>query len=100
MKTIDSLTFSQFAAKYCERQVQTPEGLREVLKAQAARYQPEGWFMLECQMLDSSLLGSLTILPYGPNNTFKSIPDHPVSPRGLASDMSAVCAILPASELI
>ena len=102
MKTenkIESLGFAQFAAKYCERQEQTPDGLRERLTAQKQRYQPEGWFMLECAMLDSSRLGSLTILPYGPQNTFKTVPDHPVSPRGLASDMSVVCAILPATEI-
>lgn len=99
MKDAPTLTFDQFAAKYCERQEQTPEGLRAVLAAQKARYQPEGWFMLECEMMGSSWLGSLTILPYGPNNTWKTPPDHPVTPRGLASDMSCVCALLPASEI-
>jgi hypothetical protein len=93
------MDFAQFAAKYCERQEQTPEGLREVLQKQAARFSPEGWFMLECEMLDSSRLGELTIMPYGPNNTFKMVPDHPVSPRGLCSDMACVCAILPAIEV-
>jgi len=99
MQTIPQLSFAEFAAKYCERQANSPEGLREILTAQKARYNPEGWFMLECAMLDSSRLGSLTILPYGPENTFKAIPEHPVSPRGLASDMSTVCAVLPASAL-
>ena len=92
--TVPRLNFADFAAKYCERQEQTPDGLRTILEKQKQTYQPEGWFMLECQMLDSSRLGSLTILPYGPNNTFKVIPEHPVSPRGLASDMSVVCAVL------
>lgn len=36
----------------------------------------------------------------GPNNTFKQPPDHPVSPRGLASDMSVVVALLPYKNLI
>jgi hypothetical protein len=93
------LTLAEFSAKYCERQDNSPEGLKKILVAQKERYQPTGWMMLECVMLDSSLLGSLTILPYGPNNTFKAIPDHPVSPRGLASDMSTVCAVLPATEV-
>jgi len=83
-------TFEEFAKLYCERQVQTPDGLREVLTAQKAKFNPAGWMLLECQMLDSSRMASLTILPYGPNNTYKEIPSHPISPRGLASDMSVV----------
>lgn len=99
MKTIETMKFAEFATKYCERQECEPDKLREILSAQVARYHPDGWVMLQCEMLDSSYLGSLTILPYGPNNTFKSIPDHPVSPRGLASDMSVVVAVLPVSEV-
>lgn len=99
MQTIPTLNFPDFAAKYCERQEQTPDGLKAVLTAQKSKFNPEGWIMLECQMLDSSRLGSLAILPYGPNNTFKAIPEHPVSPRGLCSDMSVVCAVLPVSAL-
>jgi hypothetical protein len=93
------LTYAEFAARYCELQEQTPDGLKAILQGQRDKYKPEGWFMLECQMLDSSRIGQLTILPYGPNNTFKTVPTHPVSPRGLASDMSTVCAVLPANGL-
>ncbi len=40
-------------------------------------------------MLDSSGCGSVVALPYGgTNTTFAEIPEHPFSPRGLASDMS------------
>lgn len=95
----ETLDFPAFAARYCERQEQTPEGLFAVLSAQRERYQPEGWMLLECQAFDSSRHGSLTILPYGPNNTFRQPPDQPISPRGLASDMSVVVAILPAGNL-
>jgi len=95
MKPIPELLFAEFAAKYCEKQEQTPEGLKDILDGQRQRYNPTGWMMLECQMLDSSRMGSLVILPYGPNNTYKTVPDHPISPRGLASDMSVVVAILP-----
>jgi len=84
---------------YCERQEQTPDGLREVLQAQLERFGNKGWFMLECAMLDSSRLGELTILPYGPNNTFKALPNGPVSPRGLASDMSVMVAFMLAESL-
>jgi hypothetical protein len=83
-------TFKELAELYCETQEQTPEGLREILDAQTLRYHPHGFMLLRCEMLDSSLLGTRTILPYGPNNTFKEPPAHPVSPRGLASDMSVV----------
>lgn len=93
------MKFPQFAAKYCERQEQTPDGLEAVLSEQKKRFKPDGWMLLECQMMDSSRFMTLTILPYGPNNTYKTVPDHPVSPRGLASDMSVVVAILPASEV-
>jgi hypothetical protein len=93
------LDFAAFAAKYCERQEQTPEGLGDVLREQKARFAPVGWFMLECVQFDSSRLGSLVILPWGPNNTYKSPPEGAVSPRGLASDMSTVCAVLYAEDL-
>ena len=92
-------TFEQFAKRYCETQEQTPDGLREVLKQQISRFQPDGFMLLRCEMLDSSLCGQHVILPYGPRNTFKTPPEHPVSPRGLASDMSVVTAIIPASEV-
>ena len=99
MKTIDTLTFEQFANKYCERQVCTPLELRHKLQSQKEKFKPNCFILLECHMMDSSLLGSFTLLPVGPNNTFKTVPEHPVSPRGLASDMSVVVAILPASEI-
>lgn len=89
---MDKLTFAAFATKYCERQESTPPALHATLAAQRTRYDPTGWFMLEAQLLDSSYMGSLVILPYGPNNTFKTIPTHPVSPRGLASDTSVAVA--------
>lgn len=96
---METLSYDAFAAKYCERQESTPDELKEVLRAQKARFSNDGWMLLECQMMDSSRLGSLAILPYGPNNTYHAVPNHPVSPRGLASDMSVVIAVLPASEL-
>lgn len=93
------IPIEEFAAKYCETQEQTPEGLLEILRAQKERYSPDGFMLLECQDMCSSKLGNKVILPYGPNNTFKSPPDHPVSPRGLASDMSVVIATVSASSI-
>lgn len=97
--TLNKLTFPEFARIYCERQEQTPSGLRGILTMQRAAYSPTGWFLAECQMLDSSYMGSLVILPYGPNNTFKDIPTHPFSPRGLASDMSVAVAYMLVEDL-
>lgn len=95
----EELGFDEFARRYCERQVNTPEGLKAILMEQQERYRPDGWMLLECQQFDSSWFGSYTIVPYGPNNTLKTVPDHPLSPRGLASDMSVVSAVLKANCL-
>jgi hypothetical protein len=88
------LTFEEFAKRYCARQESTEEELRETLQAQRDKFNPTGWMLLECQVLDSSRLGSYTVLPYGPANTFKEPITRPVSPRGLASDISIVVALL------
>jgi hypothetical protein len=93
------LSFDEFAAKYCEKQHQTPDGLKVRLREQKKSFQPLGWMLLECQVLDGSRMGELTILPYGPNNTYKEVPTHPVSPRGSASDMSVVVATLSAEDI-
>lgn len=93
------LTFEEFARRYCEKQENTPEGLKATLQAQAARFSPIGWMMAEAQLMDSSWYGSLVILPYGPNNSLKQIPTGPFSPRGLASDTSVVVAVLKAEAL-
>lgn len=88
------LTFDEFAKRYCARQESTRGELLDTLRAQRQKFNPTGWMLLECQVLDSSRLGSYTILPYGPNNTFKEPVSRPVSPRGLASDISVVVALL------
>lgn len=98
--TPPKLTFHDFAAKYCERQEQTPEGLREIFTRQKELYNPDGWMLLECQQFDSSRFASFTILPYGGTATYKEPPTHPVSPRGLASDMSIVVALLPVESFV
>ena len=95
----ETLTFDEFAARYCDRQVSTPDELRETLREQRVRYSPTGWVLLECVILDSSRLGSYVVVPYGPNNSLKDVPTRPLSPRGLASDMSTVAAVLLADEV-
>jgi hypothetical protein len=96
---VEVMSFTRFAELYCARQESTPEELLGRLQEQQTRYQPDGWMLLECAVLDSSYMGSLTAVPYGPNNTFQSPPLHPISPRGLASDMSIVIGILLAADL-
>src|SRR4030095_4075512 len=94
MKTIAELPFNSFASLYCDAKCFTPERLKSTLLSLATKFQPTGFMLLRCEMLDSSALGNRTILPYGPQNTYKTIPDHPISPSGLASDMSVVEATL------
>ena len=93
---IPSLTWDELSSRYCERQEQTPDGLLSALRNQAEMYQPDGWMLLECQMIGGYYMGSLTILPFGPNNTRKEpLGDgQVVSPRGLASDSSICVGIL------
>lgn len=90
----DVLTFDEFAKRYCARQDSTRGQLLNTLQSHRQRFNPTGWMLLECQVLDSSRLGSYTILPYGPHNTFKEPLTRPISPRGLASDISVVVALL------
>lgn len=97
--SVPTLTWAEFAGKYCARQESTPADLWAALYRQQRAYQPAGWMLLECHMLDSSSMGNFTILPYGPKNTYREPPNHPVSPKGLASDMSVVVALLLATEL-
>lgn len=98
-RDIPSLTFDELAARYCERQESTPEQLRQILQRQLADLQPTGWMLCENALLDSSECGRLRILAYGPNCTYKEIPDHPISFDGLASTTSVVVGVLPAAAL-
>ena len=91
---IPSLTFEQFAKKYCDRQINKPEELKKIFLRQKELYNPDGWMMLEVAYIGARNSGDLTILPYGGTATYKEVPTHPVSPRGLASDMSVVVAAL------
>lgn len=93
------MTWNDFAGKYCERQEQTPDGLAKVLCEQTLRFDSTGFMLLECQMFASRSFGNLTILGFGGTHTYKEILDHPISPRGLASDMSVVVGWIPVSEI-
>jgi hypothetical protein len=96
---MNKMNLEEFVSRYCAKQKQTPIGLINRLKEQKAKWNPEGWMLLECAMLDSVRFGQLCILPYGPNNSLKTVPDHPFSPRGLASDQSIVIGVLEAGQI-
>jgi hypothetical protein len=96
---VDYLDFAAFADRYCERQKQTPEGLLAIFRRQSEQYRPVGWIMFECQVMDSSQYGHLVVLPYGPDNTVKQIPQTPVSLDGTASGTSCPVAVLLADRL-
>jgi hypothetical protein len=91
--SVPKVTWDKFANLYCERMESTPEELALTMEKHIIAFEPDGWMLLECQMLDGSRLGERTILPFGPQNTYKTVPSGPISPRGLASDMSTVVAV-------
>lgn len=88
-----------FSERYCRTQQQTQNGLAEVLRKQIERFAPVGFFIAEAQDFGSSWFGTVVILPYGPNNTFKEIPTKPFTPRGLASDTSVAIMSILAGEV-
>ena len=49
-----ALSFTDFAAKYCERQVQTIDGLHAIFTRQKELYNPDGWMLLEAADMSSS----------------------------------------------
>jgi len=82
-----------FIAKYADNDPATMDDLRIQLQRLEETYTPVGWVLLECQVMDSCNYGLLWIATFGPNNTWKTIPEGPASPGGRASDMSAVVAV-------
>ena len=82
-----------FIAKYADNNPATMDDLRINLQRLQETYTPVGWALMDCQMMDSSKYGMLWVLTFGPNNTWKTIPEWPISPSGAASDMSVVVAV-------
>lgn len=82
-----------FIAKYAKNDPAVMAEVRIELQRLEEAFKPAGWVMLECQLLDSSGRGQLSIMTFGPHNTWKTIPEGPVSPRGAASDTSVVVAV-------
>ena len=96
---IDKMTWADFSARYCRTQAMDPESLAIRLSGQIPQYEPDGFFLAEAQLFDSSYFGQVVILPFGPQNTFKTVPDHPFSPRGLASDTSTAIGYIDAKDV-
>ncbi len=96
----EPLNFHDLALFYCSLQDNTPASLEKTLADQYSRFRNTGWMVLECQMMDSSQCGQITLMPYGPGNSYKTVPDRPISPRGLASDMSIVLGFMPSAVFL
>lgn len=97
-KEVEKLTKQALVERYVERQIATVEEILTRLEGISQEREVTGWMLLECQQLDSSRMGNYTIVPYGPGCTLKEPPTVPISPRGLASDMSVVVAIAESNE--
>lgn len=91
--SVDYLDREAFISRCAKNDLAVMAEIRIALQRTEDKFKPEGWVMLECQLLDSSNRGRLAIVPFGPNNTWKTIPEGPVSPGGLASDVSVVVAV-------
>lgn len=91
---VELLNRESLIARYAAGSNVPAESVAERLWQQEMDYQPDGWMLLQCAYLSGAAhAGELSILPYGPKNTYKEIPETPISPRGLASDMSVVIAV-------
>jgi hypothetical protein len=93
------MAWAEFSEKYCTRQECTPEQLAQKLRDRQKKWNPEGFMLLECQVMDSSYLGELTCVGYGGDATFRKPPEQPVSCRGLASDTAVVVGLLALAEI-
>lgn len=97
-KQVETVSQEELVRRYCARQDATPEQVVERLVAIGKARMVSGWMLAECHQLDSSSMGTLTLVPWGPGCTFKEIPTHPFSPKGLASDMAVVVAVAPVGK--
>lgn len=93
------MNWDGLSATYQEKTGVDPQTLATLLNQVAENFEPDSFMLLQCDMLDSSYGGELTILPVGGKATFKEVPDRPISPRGLASDMSSVIGVIAASSV-
>jgi len=64
------------------------EEVRDAIREQCSKHNATGVIIFECVDLSSSLIGDKFAIPYGPDNTIKSVPKDgrcPVTPpRGSA----------------
>jgi len=93
------VTWVEFSALFVSSQETTEKRFAADLRRMKERYDSEGFFIARCEVMDSSLFGNRVALGFGKSHTWKSVPDHPISIRGLASDTSVVECWIPASEV-
>lgn len=87
------MTKKEMLEKYIESQEGTVESVGEQLKNIESSRHVKGWFMVECQMMDSRAnLGQKVLFPYGPECTLKEMPDpsKPYSINGMPSGMGSI----------
>lgn len=70
----------------------------EIMKKIEDRKNPDGFMMLECELMDSSKFGRRWLLPFGGESTFKTVPNHPFSIDGTASGTVCVKGVYRKTE--
>ncbi len=78
--------------RWLSHEMQEEEGYwGDALKSVENKYEPEGFMLLENQLMDSSRFGHRYVLPFGGLATYQEPPDHPFSYDGTAS--GTVCVV-------
>jgi hypothetical protein len=57
------------------------------------RYNPDGFMLLENQLMDSSKLGYRYVLPFGGSASYPEVPEHPFSVDATASGTVCVMGV-------
>lgn len=92
---VEQITQTEIVSRYAETQQCSKEKLNKLLSQHREKYKPTGFLLLRCEGVGSPYFGLKEIIPFGPNHKVKEIPNHPISPRGLESDMSTIEAWTP-----
>lgn len=86
-------TKEEIVRLFCQTQVAEPADVLARLAVIEDKYSPEGFVLLENQLLDATRCGHRYILPFGPSNSMKSVPSHPFSIDGNASGTVVAIAV-------
>ncbi len=82
------VTKRQLVEEYVKTQVGTVDSILAHLTRMEEQIEPEGFVLLRNVVMDSAKLGDQMILAYGPDCTYKSLPDTLVLTNGLPSSTS------------